>query len=171
MNRELTALAFESRPDAEKIRGELAALRERIRRSADSHNDDLKRCDGGSQAIELLVQALQLTGPADSAEPVEHDDLAAIRQLRQMGTLSTRHADALCDAYGLYRQVDWALRLLRNRAPEPLRIDPKELPFVQRMIEMPPDTETMTLSERIEHSKGTVHEILRQFLEGRIGSA
>ncbi len=170
LSRELASLAFDGRPGAEKIRNELATIRERIRRSIETSPDDLKRGHGGSQAIELLVQALQLIGMADAGVPIERDEWAAIGQLRDLGQLDPERAAALSDAYGLYRQVDWALRLYRNRAPEPLRIDPKELPFLERMIVVHEGDSPVTLFERIELAQVAVRDIVREFHEGRIGS-
>jgi len=170
LTRELAGLAFESCPSAEKIRSELATIRERIRRSIETSPDDLKRGHGGSQAIELLVQALQLIGMADAGVPIERDEWAAIGQLGDLGLLAPERAAALSDAYGLYRQVDWALRLYRNRAPEPLRIDPRELPFLERMIVVHEPDSAVTLFERIELAQMAVRDIVREFHEGRIGS-
>jgi glutamate-ammonia-ligase adenylyltransferase len=164
---ETVALAFVGCTEAETVRGELAAVRERIRRSIEANPDDLKRSEGGSQAIELLVQALQLIGYDKSSAHVERDEFAAIGNLTETGRISIQQAKSLTEAYGLYRQVDWALRLFRNRVPDPFRIDPKEWPYLERMIDSPVDPK-ISLNDRIERARSSVREIVRQFLEGNL---
>lgn len=167
LQRELVHLALEGRPDVSRVRIDLAAVRARSLRAIESCPDDLKRCDGGSQAIELYLQALQLIHSPPDVSAIEWDEWNAIRQFESSGVLTAPQAATLTDAYSLYRQLDWALRLHRNRSPEHLRIEPKELPFIERMIETDGrSTGSMRLSETLVRFRRSVQEIIGGFLDG-----
>lgn len=168
LQKELVRLALDGRPDEDRIRKELSAVRSRSLRAIESCPDDLKRCDGGSQAIELFLQALQLNHTPLEETAVIRDEWDAIRQIESLGLLTSAQAESLTDAYSLYRQIDWALRLYRNRSPEYLRIEPKEMRFIERMIRMQdgsaaPDQLTITLGRL----KASVQEIIGGFLADR----
>jgi len=167
MQADLVSIAYAGKPANDMIRAELASLRDRIRKSIEANADDIKRCDGGSQAIELYVQALQLSNAGQCPGPPERDEWAAIERLRLMGALSDADAGILTEAYGLYRQVDWAIRLYRNRSPEQVRIEPKDLPYLTRMIDLKDLSPHEALTERLARAKARVRAIIDAYLEGR----
>jgi glutamine synthetase adenylyltransferase len=164
MRASLRRMTDEARPEADVIRSEVHRLRELTRKTTDGKSEDLKRCDGGSHAIELLVRMLQLTQDKDADSPTEPDEIAVLSRFREMSILSGEEADTLIDAYGLYRKIDIAVRLFRNRLPEQLRLDPLELPYLHRMIDGSRDSSGTELLSRIESCKVAVHKIFCRYV-------
>jgi len=156
---ELVRLALAGRPDESRIWEDLATVRARSLRAIENSQDDLKKGEGGSQAIELFLQALQLIHSPTDATAIEQDEWNVIRQMESAGLLSTAQAATLWGAYGLYRQLDSALRLYRNRSPEQLRVEPKELPYIARMIDSPElSPGPASLSENLASLRSRVQE-------------
>ena len=164
MRASLRRMTDKGRPEADVIRSEVHRLRELTRKTTDGKSEDLKRCDGGSHAIELLVRMLQLTQDMDADSPTEPDEIAVLSRFREMSILSGEEADTLIDAYGLYRKIDIAVRLFRNRLPEQLRLDPLELPYLHRMIDGSRDSSGTELLSRIEICKVAVHKIFCRYV-------
>ncbi len=163
---ELVRLALDGRPDESRIWDDLATVRARSLRAIENSQDDLKKGEGGSQAIELFLQALQLIHSTAESTAIEQDEWNVIRQMETSGLLSTAEAATLSEAYGLYRQLDCALRLYRNRSPEQLRVETKELPFLARMIDRADrSSETDSLSEYLTALRCRVQESIDFYLK------
>lgn len=143
------------------------SLKLRARTLADSEDSalDLKRGPGGMHEAELLVQTLQLINLHLMTERPEANFNRAVIQLQNLRILKKDEAELLASAYCRFRQVETALRLLRNRTTHPLLVQADEYPEIEKMtgIEIKPDTPS--LKSLIEKSREDVHRLFHLKLD------
>lgn len=137
-------------------------LRVRTIASSPDAMQDLKRADGGVHEAELLIQSLQLMNLHFMVSPPEANFWLAVNQLKLLKILTDAEADTLEQAYSLFRQVETAVRLLRNRATNPLVIQPEEYPLIERMIVMQKPDPAIGLQQTIECHQRQVHALFEK---------
>lgn len=144
---------------------EIKELRTRTLASCHSARIDIKRAEGGLHEAELLVQLMQWTGFQLMIEPPLTNFWQAVRQLERMNLIRPRIKQKLKKAYSLFRQIEMALRLVRNRPTNTIEIQPEEIPFLERMIELPAEHNGTDLNSLILSQMAVVHGIFQDWLD------
>ena len=150
--------AYLRKLEKNQICQEIRELRVRTVSSSAEAMLDLKRANGGVHEAELLIQSLQLINLHLMISPPEANFWLAVQQLRQMNILGQAEAKILDEAYTLFRKVETAVRLLRNRATNPLVIHAEEYDLIEAtiVVEKP---DSLNLRQTIEFYQQSVHEL------------
>ena len=118
--------------------GEISAISRRIRAHYAQGQGfgpgfDLKRGRGGIREIEFFVQIHQLIHGGREPELRPASTLAALAALKQAGLISVAEADALGEAYRLFRTIEHRLQMIDDRQTHSLPTDGAALDAVARL--------------------------------------
>lgn len=96
--------------------GDLVLMRERIRaQHTSSKTINIKFDAGGIRELELLVHALQLIHGGKQSSVRTSSTTLAIKQLGDLGLMDLQSANALLNAYWLYRDIENRIQLVDDR--------------------------------------------------------
>ena len=161
MKATLHRLSFGSELDQETIVNEICILRRRTLSDSDSAGYDLKRASGGLHELELIVQGLQLSGYQILVEPPSSHIHDAIDQLQRIRLLDDSEASILKEGYFIYRQIELALRLYRNRCTNTIEIQAEEIAFLEKMICDRSSSAEMPLLEKLAFHRKRIGQLFQ----------
>ena len=146
-----------------EISQEINDLREKTLTSSEDATFDLKRASGGLHEAELLVQGLQLLHLGKTATMPVANFQSAVHQLQTIGVIEPDVALELSKIYSYYRQVETGIRILRNRATNPLVIHNDEIPYLEQVIDQNSNHPFMTIHETIRTYQNEMHQIYQNY--------
>ncbi len=148
----------------QEVSHEIRELREKTLHSSDDAALDLKRNKGGLHEAELLVQGLQLLH-LDKSGPLPVASFhGAVQQLQSLGAIAPEVALKLSTIYSYYRQVETAIRVLRNRLTSPLMIQKEEIPYLEQMVEVQSGGSRLPIPQTIHHYQLEMHQIYQNLI-------
>jgi glutamate-ammonia-ligase adenylyltransferase len=77
---------------------------------------NLKKAEGGLAELEFAVRLLQWRHASDAPEAKRADAMGAVQALEEAGCLPAADADALREAYSLYRRIENRIRIRHGRS-------------------------------------------------------
>lgn len=115
------------------IRGISRRIREHHEGQAFGPGYDLKRGRGGIREIEFFAQIHQLIHGGREPSLRVPATMPALAALAEAGRIAPREADALIEAYRLFRTVEHRLQMVEDRQTHRLPADPAALDNVARL--------------------------------------
>lgn len=146
-----------------EISQEINELRNKTLSSSEEAAFDLKRASGGLHEAELLVQGLQLLHLGKTGNIPVANFQGAVHQLQNIGAIDLDVALELSKIYSYYRQVETGIRILRNRATNPLVIHHDEIPYLEQIIDQNTNHPFMTIHETIRTYQNEIHQIYKNY--------
>jgi glutamine synthetase adenylyltransferase len=86
-----------------------------------------------------------------------------VNQLQTIGAIDSGVALELSKIYSYYRQVETGIRIIRNRATNPLVIHKDEIPYLEQIIDHQSNQQFLTTLETIQTCQIRMHEIYQHF--------
>lgn len=157
----LHRLSYGEKIDTDFISTEINNLRRKTLSGVETHSKDLKRSVGGLQEAELIIQGLQLSSFQMLIEPPARGLLTAVEQLVRMNLLTEMESSAISESYIFYRQVELALRLVRNRLTQTIEIEEHEIQLLEKMITDNSGSANMPIMEKIAFHQSQISRIFQ----------
>lgn len=164
LNALLKQLATSRKFSWKQIVLEMRELRSRTLAGKDSARTDLKKAEGGVHEAELLVQLMQWTGFEKWDEPPSTNFWKAVNQLETKRLMKQDQLKDLVKAYSLFRQIELALRLYRNRPANTIEIQWDEVAILNNMVEFPFENSQTEVNSVIASQMSHVHRMFEDWL-------